>query len=99
MAVDDVINIIREEDDCWLLHSAGLEDEAELFAPVGSSVRYCGVRLGINILTVFLAGWLIGCFEEALDLIVALAVGMPAVASIGSIAGSWTPTLTIRASR
>ena len=44
----------------------------------------------------FAAAWVIGRFEEALDKIVALAVLMPVVASMGGIAGSQTLTLTIR---
>ena len=47
-------------------------------------------------MTAFLASWVIGLFEGALDQIVALAVLMPIVASMGGIAGSQTLTLTIR---
>jgi magnesium transporter len=60
------------------------------------SARRRGLWLGINLITVFLAAWVIGRFEEALSQIVALAVLMPVVASMGGIAGSQTLTLTIR---
>jgi magnesium transporter len=54
------------------------------------------VWLGINLLTAFLASWVIGLFEATLEKIVALAVLMPIVASMGGITGSQTLTLAIR---
>src|SRR5690606_29599427 len=75
---------------------AGLDEEEDLFAPVVPSARRRAVWLGINLLTAFLAAWVIGQFEEALSQVVALAVLMPIVASMGGIAGSQTLTLTIR---
>ena len=96
ITIDDVVDIIREEADHTLLRSAGLDEEEDLFAPVFPSARRRGVWLGINLITVFLAAWVIGQFEEALDQMVALAVLLPVVASMGGIAGSQTLTLTIR---
>ena len=54
------------------------------------------IWLGINLLTAFLASWTIGLFEITLQQVVALAVLMPIVASMGGIAGSQTLTLMIR---
>ncbi len=96
ITVDDVVDVIRERADRRMLRSAGLEAEEDLFAPVFPSARRRGLWLGINLATVFLAAWVIGLFAEALDKIVALAVLMPIVASMGGIAGSQTLTLTIR---
>ena len=96
ITIDDVVDIIREEADHALLASAGLEEDEDLFAPVLPSARRRALWLGINLVTVFAAAWVIGRFEEALDKIVALAVLMPVVASMGGIAGSQTLTLTIR---
>lgn len=96
ITVDDVMDIIREEADHVLMKRAGLDEEEDLYAPVVPSAQRRGVWLGINLITVFLAAWVIGRFEEALDKIVALAVLMPVVASMGGIAGSQTLTLTIR---
>jgi magnesium transporter len=96
ITVDDAMDAMRRESDRMLLHSAGLEEEEDLFAPVLPSARRRGVWLGINLITVFLAAWVIGRFQAALDQIVALAVLMPIVASMGGIAGSQTLTLTIR---
>ena len=96
ITVDDVVDIIREEAEHSLMRSAGLDEEEDLFAPVIPSAQRRGVWLGINLVTVFMAAWVIGQFSEALDQIVALAVLMPVVASMGGIAGSQTLTLTIR---
>jgi magnesium transporter len=96
ITVDDVVDVIRGEADRVFLQSAGLEEEEDLFAPVLPSAKRRSVWLGINLITVFAAAWVIGNFEEALDKIVALAVLMPVVASMGGIAGSQTLTLTIR---
>jgi magnesium transporter len=96
ITIDDVVDIIREEADRTLLASAGLEEEEDLFAPVLPSAKRRAVWLGINLVTVFLAARVIGLFEHTLEKIVALAVLMPVVASMGGIAGSQTLTLTIR---
>jgi magnesium transporter len=96
ITVDDVVDVIREEADRRLLQSAGLEEEEDLFAPVLPSAQRRGLWLGINLITVFLAAAVIGIFESALEKIVALAVLMPIVASMGGIAGSQTLTLVVR---
>lgn len=96
ITIDDVVDVIREESERALLNSAGLSEDEDMFAPVLSSAMRRGIWLGINLVTVFAAAWVIGRFEEALDKIVALAVLMPVVASMGGIAGSQTLTLTIR---
>ena len=67
-----------------------------MFAPVLVSARRRALWLGINLLTAFLAAWVIGQFQGTLEQLVALAVLMPIVASMGGIAGSQTLTLVIR---
>lgn len=94
--IDDVVYLIREEAENAMLKSAGLNQEEDLFSPMLPSAKRRGVWLGINLITVFLAAWVIGQFAEVLDKIVALAILMPVVASMGGIAGSQTLTLTIR---
>ncbi len=96
ITIDDIVDVIREESDRALLNSAGLDEDEDMFAPVIPSAQRRGLWLGINLVTVFAAAWVIGRFEEALDKLVALAVLMPVVASMGGIAGSQTLTLTIR---
>jgi len=96
ITVDEALYIIRAQADHAVLARAGLKEEEDLFAPILPSAQRRGLWLGINLITVFMAAWVIGRFEEALDKIVALAVLMPIVASMGGIAGSQTLTLTIR---
>ncbi|SDR71437.1 magnesium transporter [Halopseudomonas xinjiangensis] len=96
ITVDDVLDIIREESRSTMMHMAGLDDEADMFAPVLKSTLRRSVWLGINLVTAFLAAWVIGQFQGTLEQIVALAVLMPIVASMGGIAGSQTLTLVIR---
>ncbi len=52
--------------------------------------------LGVNVVTALLAAWVIGYFEATIEKIVALAILMPVVASMGGIAGSQTLTIVIR---
>jgi len=96
ITVDEALYIIRAQADHAVMARAGLKEEEDLFAPILPSAQRRGLWLGINLITVFMAAWVIGRFEEALDKIVALAVLMPIVASMGGIAGSQTLTLTIR---
>lgn len=96
ITVDDVLDVIREEAAEHILHMAGLTEEEDLFAPVMPSARRRAVWLGINLVTAFLASWVVGLFEQTLAKVVALAVLMPIVASMGGIAGSQTLTLAIR---
>ncbi|HDZ56446.1 MAG TPA: magnesium transporter [Pseudomonas xinjiangensis] len=96
ITVDDVMDIIREDSERALMNMAGLSDEADMFAPILTSTRRRSVWLGINLITAFLAAWVIGQFQGTLEQIVALAVLMPIVASMGGIAGSQTLTLVIR---
>lgn len=96
IVVDDVIDSMRDEADHAMLGSVGLDDNEDLFAPIFPSVGRRTVWLALNLLTAFLASWVIGLFEATLKEIVALAVLMPIVASMGGIAGSQTLTLTIR---
>ncbi|CBV42932.1 magnesium transporter [Halomonas elongata] len=96
IVIDDIVDVIRENSEQALMNMAGLDEEEDLFAPVLPSAKRRAVWLGINLLTAFLAAGVIGLFENALEKIVALAVLMPIVASMGGIAGSQTLTLAIR---
>lgn len=95
ITVDDVLDVIKDEAEQAVLSMAGLEED-DIFAPVMFSAKRRAVWLGINLLTVFFASWVIGRFEDTLDEMVALAVLMPVVASMGGIAGSQTLTIAVR---
>lgn len=96
ITIDDVVDVIREEADHSLLSMAGLDDDEDTFAPTLKTSRRRAVWLGINLITAFAASFVIGFFEQALDKVVALAILMPIVASMGGIAGSQVLTLVIR---
>ncbi len=96
ITIDDVVDVIREEADRSLMSMAGLDEDDDIFAPVTISARRRAVWLGINLGTAFLASWVIGLYETTLQQVVALAVLMPIVASMGGIAGSQTLTIMIR---
>lgn len=96
ITVDDVLDVIREQAEHNMLGSAGLDEEADMFAPIVRSARKRGIWLGINLLTALLASWVVGLFQATINEVVALAVLMPVVASMGGITGSQTLTLVIR---
>ena len=96
ITIDDVVDVIREDADHSLMSMAGLDEDEDTFAPALKSSRRRAVWLGINLLTAFLASAVIGLFEATIEQVVALAVLMPIVASMGGVAGSQTLTLIIR---
>jgi magnesium transporter len=97
ITVDDVVDVVREQAGHASLAAAGLEDEEDVFAGVRKSARRRALWLGINLVTAFIASWVVGFFEATIEKVVALAVLMPVVASMGGIAGTQTVTLIIRA--
>ena len=96
ITIDDVVDVIRETADHSLMSMAGLDDEEDTFAPALKTSRRRAVWLGINLLTALAASAVIGMFDETIEKVVALAVLMPIVASMGGIAGSQVLTLVIR---
>jgi len=96
ITIDDVVDVIREDADHSLMSMAGLDEDEDTFAPAFKTSRRRAVWLGINLLTAFLASAVIGLFQGTIDQVVALAVLMPIVASMGGVAGSQTLTLVIR---
>lgn len=97
ITVDDVIDIIREQAEHREMRAAGLDEDEDLFSPVARAARRRAIWLGINLLTAFLASWVIGNFEAVIAQVVAVAVLMPIVASMGGIAGTQVLTLMVRA--
>ncbi len=94
--VDDVVDVIRAEGNRSVLHMAGLDEDDDMFAPIGASARRRSIWLGVNLATAFLAAWVAGLFEATLDEIVVLAILMPVVPSMGGIAGTQTLILITR---
>lgn len=96
ITIDDVVDVIRDDAEHSLMSMAGLDEEEDTFAPVLKTAPRRALWLGINLLTAFLASAVIKIFEGTIDQVVALAVLMPIVASMGGVAGSQTLTVVIR---
>ena len=96
ITIGDVVDFIIEDAKEAVLGAAGLNVDEDTLAPVYRAVRRRAIWLGINLLTAFAAAAVISAFEETIIKVVALAVLMPVVASMGGIAGTQTLTLVIR---
>ena len=96
ITIDDVVDVIQDEADHSLLGMAGLDEDDDTFAPIVKTVRSRTLWLGANLVTAFIASTVINIFEETIAKVIALAVLMPIVASMGGVAGSQTLTLVIR---
>ncbi|MGF1703239.1 magnesium transporter [Photobacterium makurazakiensis] len=90
------LDLMRENYESTLMANAGMSEEDDLFAPITKSAKRRAVWLGINLMTAVLASMTISLFEDVIAQVVALAILMPIVASMGGIAGSQTLTLMIR---
>ncbi|MDF1794104.1 MAG: magnesium transporter, partial [Thalassobaculaceae bacterium] len=88
ITIDDVVDVIRDTADHSLMSMAGLDEEDDTFAPALKTSRRRAVWLGINLMTALAASAVIGLFDKTIEQVVALAVLMPIVASMGGIAGS-----------
>ncbi|MDZ7830051.1 MAG: magnesium transporter [Halofilum sp. (in: g-proteobacteria)] len=96
ITIDDVVDVIREDAEHSVMSRVGLTEDEDLFAPVRQAAARRAIWLGVNLATAFLAAWVIGQFEATLQEVVALAILMPIVASMGGIAGTQTLTMVIR---
>ena len=96
ITIDDVVDVIREEADHSVMAPAGLSEGEDIFAPVARSSRKRALWLGVNLITAVVASMVIGFFEDTIQKIVALAVLMPIVASMGGNAGTQTVVLVVR---
>jgi len=96
ITIDDVVDVIREQAEHDIMATAGLREEEDIFAPVAKTSRNRTVWLAVNLVTALLGSWVIGQFEGSIQKLVALAVLMPIVASMGGNAGTQTLTVVIR---
>lgn len=96
VTIDDVVDVIREQAEHDIMAAAGLKNEVDLFSPVAKTSRHRAIWLGVNLITALLGSWVIGQFEGSIQELVALAVLMPIVASMGGNAGTQTLTVVIR---
>jgi magnesium transporter len=94
---DDIVDVIEEEAEEDIKALGGVGRQEELSDPVWSIVKSRFPWLFANSFTALLSAWVISHFENALAKMVALAVLMPIVASMGGNAGTQTMTVTVRA--
>lgn len=96
LTIDDVVDVIQQEAEEDIMRLGGVGDE-ELSDAVLATTRSRVPWLTINLATAILASWIIGLFDATLEQMVALAVLMPIVASMGGNAGTQTMTVAVRA--
>ncbi|MEH6568140.1 MAG: magnesium transporter [Halioglobus sp.] len=96
ITIDDVVDVIREDADHSFMSMAGLDEDEDTFAPVFRTAPRRAVWLGANLITAFIASSVINIFQDTIEKVVALAVLMPIVASMGGVAGTQTLTVLVR---
>jgi magnesium transporter len=97
LTFDDIVDVIEEEADEDIRALGGVNRTEELSDSVWTIVKGRFPWLFANLLTALLASWVIRQFEDAIGQMVALAVLMPIVASMGGNAGTQTMTVAVRA--
>ncbi len=93
---DDIHDIINERATDQMYSLAGVDDEVEEDEDIIKSGKSRAVWLSLNLLTAIMVSLVISLFEESLQSIVALAILMPIVASMGGNAGTQSLTIVVR---
>lgn len=96
ITIDDIVDVIREDADHSLLGLAGLGEDEDTFLNFRQSALRRTIWLSVNLVAVLLSATVIGQFQDTLEKVIALAVLMPVVASMGGVAGMQTLTIMIR---
>jgi magnesium transporter len=96
ITIDDIVNVIQEEASEDILRLGGVGDE-EITDTVWSTTRSRFGWLLVNLATAVLASGVISLFDASIEQMVALAILMPIVASMGGNAGTQTMTVAVRA--
>ncbi|MBM3520965.1 MAG: magnesium transporter [Alphaproteobacteria bacterium] len=95
--VDDIVDVIQEEAEEDILHLGGVGGEETIADTVWQTARSRFTWLFVNLGTAVLASFVISLFGATISQMVALAVLMPIVASMGGNAGTQTMTVAVRA--
>ena len=96
ITVDDVVDVIEEEHEEDMMRLAGISED-DYYSAVIATTRSRASWLLVNLFTAILASIVIALFDTAIEKVVALAILMPIVASMGGNAGTQTLTVTVRA--
>lgn len=97
LMVDDIVEVIQDEAEEDILRLGGVDAEETLSDTVWQITRSRFAWLFVNLLTAVLASWVISWFGGTIHQMVALAILMPIVASMGGNAGTQTMTVAVRA--
>jgi magnesium transporter len=97
LTFDDIVDVIEEEAEEDIKALGGVRGEEELSDSVWYTAKSRFPWLFANLLTALVSSWVISNFEGSIAKMVALAVLMPIVASMGGNAGTQTMTVTVRA--
>ncbi|MDX8390824.1 MAG: magnesium transporter [Mariprofundaceae bacterium] len=96
ITADDILDVVQEEATEDMYRLAALSDQDDLAEPIGITAWRRSIWLTVNLGTAILASFVISYFEDSIEKIVALAILMPIVASMGGIAGTQTLTVIVR---
>ena len=96
ITIDDVVDVIHEEHEEDIMRLGGVKED-DLYEATIDTTRARFTWLLVNLLTAILASIVIGLFDGTIEQMVALAVLMPIVASMGGNAGTQTLTVAVRA--
>ncbi len=97
ITIDDAMNVLDDEHEEDVLRMAGVHDEAALSDSVFATIKGRLPWLAVNLVTALAASSVVGLFADTISALVALAVLMPVVASMGGNAGTQTMAVTVRA--
>jgi magnesium transporter len=97
LMVDDILDVIQEGAEDTILRLGGVGAQEDIGGTVLETTKSRFSWLLINLLTAILASWVISWFDGTIQQMVAIAVLMPIVASMGGNAGTQTMTVAVRA--
>jgi magnesium transporter len=97
ITIDDAMEVLDDEHEEDILRLAGVGGESELSDSVFETTKQRFPWLAVNLVTAIFASLVIALFEETIAGLVALAVLMPIVASMGGNAGTQSLTVAVRA--
>lgn len=99
ITIDDIVDVIDEEAGADILKLAGVSevDQSSLYTAVIATAQSRFTWLALNLLTAFMASYVVGLYTESIEKLAALAVLMPIVAGMGGNAGTQTLATVVRA--
>lgn len=96
LTVNEIVDVIREENEEDAFKAVGLDDDQDIFGSVWATAKSRWLWLGVNLCTAFFASRVITAFDGTIERVVALAALMPVVAGMAGNSGNQTLTLLVR---